>query len=59
MEERAAVAFSSSSVGLSRLSNTVCKCRQPFGSRGTYSAAQLKTIREVITLCVFCVFSVT
>lgn len=26
---------------------------------GTYSAAQLKTMQEVITLCVFCVFSVT
>ncbi|HMU40119.1 MAG TPA: DMT family protein [Pseudomonadota bacterium] len=25
---------------------------------GVYSAAQLKTIQEVITLCVFCVFSV-
>ncbi len=25
---------------------------------GTYSAAQLKTMQEVITLCVFCVFSV-
>jgi uncharacterized protein len=25
---------------------------------GTYSGAQLKTIQEVITLCVFCVFSV-
>ena len=25
---------------------------------GTYTAAQLKTIQEVITLCVFCVFSV-
>jgi uncharacterized protein (DUF486 family) len=26
---------------------------------GTYSAAELKTIQEVITLCVFAVFSVT
>ncbi|MGE5308378.1 MAG: DMT family protein [Deltaproteobacteria bacterium] len=25
---------------------------------GTYNAAQLKTIQEVITLCVFCIFSV-
>ena len=39
-------------------SNIVSKCRRIVSDTTRFNAAQLKTIQEVITLVVFCVFSV-